>query len=686
MNTLNKILFFICFTLVVSHNFAQTENKDVTITSSGSGKTLENAKQAALRSATEQAFGAFISSKTEMFNDHVVADQMSSVSSGNIKSYEVLNESQLPDGSWGVTLKTIVSLDKLTSFVEAKGIAIEIKGGMFALNIKQQLLNEQGEIKAVSEMVGLLHEPMQISFDYVIKSSDPKSVDAESKNWEIPLVVTATTNKNIDFCANYCIKTLAALSLSSEEVASYQSLNKAVFPVVINYNGVAKTFYLRKQSSINALNTLTNNWEFYTRLFTVQSGMDESNGNGEGRIHDFSSSRNYNNEGKSINFLTTGQQAATFSWQDKRTLSQIEQMTGYKVKPRGVVSPFKHGGFVVFEENGHGLVAAITDLGNMDWNSAKTACEELILNGYSDWHLPSKEELNSVYVNLKQVGGGGFADNDYWSSTEDHYSNVWEQNFGNGSQHRYWNGRTNVRAVRTFYNEVFLKDQKEAKRKAEEAAEVKRKAQEEEEVKRKAEAAAEAKLKSEEEEAKRKAKEEEIRIMRQTDAKKEYQEALTLIASNKYDVAIQALMRAKSTYPQEEYNKALINTCELYFQQILLDSLTLVSTSDKKEKEKFNKEFGEQLKTINEYFKKEKIKIELLRLDLLLINTLNTMTVECPNLPFQVVENGSMVCIYFSNEADGEKIKQVLRHNKDSPVYERELHGKKCYVLYYINE
>ncbi len=453
MNKLKPIIASLALTCFTFGAFAQTDNKDVSITSSGSGKTLEDAKQAALRSATEQAFGAFISSKTEMFNDQVVADQMASVSSGNIKSYEVLNESQLPDGSWGVTLKTIVSVDKLTSFVEAKGIAIEIKGGMFALNIKQQLLNEQGEIKAVSEMVGLLHEPMQISFDYVIKSSDPKSLDAESKNWEIPLVVTATTNKNIDFCANYCIKTLAALSLSSEEVTSYQSLNKAVFPVTVNYNGAAKTFYLRKQTSINALSTLTSQWELYTRLFTVESGMDESNGNGEGRIHDFSS-ENYN-EGKSINFLTTGQQAATFSWQDKRTLSQIEQMTGYEVKPRGVVSQFKHGGFVVFEENGHGLVAAITDLGKMDWNSAKTACEELILNGYSDWHLPSKEELISVYVNLKQVGIGGFANNagsnGYWSSTETSSSFAWFQWFSN--DHLYESGKNSefyVRAVRAF--------------------------------------------------------------------------------------------------------------------------------------------------------------------------------------------------------------------------------------------
>jgi hypothetical protein len=126
-------------------------------------------------------------------------------------------------------------------------------------------------------------------------------------------------------------------------------------------------------------------------------------------------------------------------------------MTGYKVKPRGVVSQFKHGGFVVFEENGHGLVAAITDLGNMDWNSAKTACEELILNGYSDWHLPSKEELNSVYVNLNQIGVGGFADDVYWSSTESDSGNAWGQGFSSGRQYNDGKGnKYNVRAVRAF--------------------------------------------------------------------------------------------------------------------------------------------------------------------------------------------------------------------------------------------
>jgi hypothetical protein len=446
--------------------FAQDADKTVAITVSGSGKTQDEAKQSAFRSAIEQAFGVFISSKTEIFNDQIVADQIASVANGNIQSFSILNESQLPDGSWGITLKAIVSVSKLTSFVEAKGIAIEIKGGMFAINIKQQLLNEQGEIKAVCEMVGLLHEQMQTCFDYVIKSSDPKSLDAESKNWEIPLVVTATTNKNIDFCANYCIKTLEALSLSSEEVATYQNLNKAVFPIVINYKGVAKTFNLRKQSSRDVFNTLTSNWEFYTRLFSVESGMDESNGKGEGETYSFSKLEEYIKDFKyfryvkQINFLTTGQQAATFSWQDKRTLSQIEQITGYKVKPRGVVSQFKHGGFVVYEKNGHGLVAAITDLGEMDWNSAKTTCDELILNGYSDWHLPAKEELNALFVNLKQLGVGGFTKSKtqygyeigtWWNSTGDDGNFAWLQNFKNGNQIEGNKGsRYNVRAVRAF--------------------------------------------------------------------------------------------------------------------------------------------------------------------------------------------------------------------------------------------
>jgi hypothetical protein len=462
--------------LIFSINLsAQESSKEVKITASGSGATLEDAKQSALRSATEQAFGAFISSKTEVFNDQVVADQMSSVSSGNIKSYEVLNEDQLPDGRWGTTIQAIVSVDKLTSFVQAKGIEVEIKGGLFALNIKQQLLNEQGEIEAVYAMVGLLHEPMQTAFDYTIKSGDPKSTDAESKNWEIPLEVTATCNKNMDFCANYFIKTLRALSLTVEEVSSYQALNKKVFPLNVTYDGETEVFNLRKESSLAVIRSLISNWEFYTRLFVVKSGIDESNGNGDGTIHKIRNNsdelRNKNDyELSSVFFLKSGQVAATFSWKDERTLSQIERMTGYIVNPRGCVSFFKNGGFVVMENDGHGLIVSLQDIGCLrwtsfnhrecgyEWNNAVLACEELVLNGYSDWRLPAIEEMRAISENLDKFGVGnltkepGIIGPFYWCGAnpgagirKDSFS------FSVGSLYDNWEGEhLLVRAVRTF--------------------------------------------------------------------------------------------------------------------------------------------------------------------------------------------------------------------------------------------
>jgi hypothetical protein len=361
-----------------------------------------------LRSAIEQAFGAFISSKTEVLNDQIVADEMASISSGNIKSYEVLNQDSLPGGRWGVTLKTIVSVEKLTNFVQAKGISVEIKGGLFAMNVKQQILNEQGEIKAIAEMVGVLHEPMQMAFDYTIEVESPRSVDEESKNWEIPITVTAVCNKNMEFCASYFMKTLSALSLTASEVETYNELNKQVFPVSVLFDGIQTNYYLRKRSSLSIIESFTSNWKFYTRLFAVQSGMDEVYGLGEGYEHLFLS---YNR----IQFLTQGSIGATFNWNEKRTLNQIEQMEGYTVKPRGVISRFNHGGYVVYEKDGHGVVMAIYDIGiYYSWDAAKTACDDLELNGYSDWRLPNVDDLkfweSNILLNAISLGYMGIED------------------------------------------------------------------------------------------------------------------------------------------------------------------------------------------------------------------------------------------------------------------------------------
>ena len=82
--------------------------------------------------------------------------------------------------------------------------------------------------------------------------------------------------------------------------------------------------------------------------------------------------------------------------------------------------------------------------------TAADICANLTLGGYSDWFLPSKDELNEMYLNKDAIGG--FANNNYWSSTENDSSVAWCQYFFNGSQYFVF-GKNNyyyVRAVRAF--------------------------------------------------------------------------------------------------------------------------------------------------------------------------------------------------------------------------------------------
>jgi len=83
--------------------------------------------------------------------------------------------------------------------------------------------------------------------------------------------------------------------------------------------------------------------------------------------------------------------------------------------------------------------------------TAADICANYTDGTYSDWFLPSKDELNQMWLNLHLQGLGGFAYNYYWSSTEDGNYIAWRQSFGSGFQFNgSKSGTTNVRAVRAF--------------------------------------------------------------------------------------------------------------------------------------------------------------------------------------------------------------------------------------------
>ena len=80
---------------------------------------------------------------------------------------------------------------------------------------------------------------------------------------------------------------------------------------------------------------------------------------------------------------------------------------------------------------------------------AAKICYDLVLNGYDDWFLPSKGELNELYKNRNVIDG--FDTSAYWSSSESSDGDAWCQYFVNG--YPYYDPKLytyKVRAVRAF--------------------------------------------------------------------------------------------------------------------------------------------------------------------------------------------------------------------------------------------
>ena len=148
----------------------------------------------------------------------------------------------------------------------------------------------------------------------------------------------------------------------------------------------------------------------------------------------------------------------------------------------GIVAYILQAGDPGYDANvPHGLIAAPSDQGTAQWGCNGTVipgadgtaigtgaqnsidiingcsdvgiaarlCGDLVLGGYSDWYLPSKDELFKFYLNKAVIGG--FANSSsYWSSTEYSNTRAWVQYF-EGFQYRdYKNYGLRVRAVRAF--------------------------------------------------------------------------------------------------------------------------------------------------------------------------------------------------------------------------------------------
>jgi Protein of unknown function (DUF1566). len=81
-------------------------------------------------------------------------------------------------------------------------------------------------------------------------------------------------------------------------------------------------------------------------------------------------------------------------------------------------------------------------------NYAATLCKKLSINGFTDWFLPSRDELDLMYTNLKKAGLGGFGEGLLWSSSQEGIRN--DLALGSGGRGDFKNDRNAVRACRAF--------------------------------------------------------------------------------------------------------------------------------------------------------------------------------------------------------------------------------------------
>ena len=101
----------------------------------------------------------------------------------------------------------------------------------------------------------------------------------------------------------------------------------------------------------------------------------------------------------------------------------------------------------------HGKVCAKADQSvAANWNTAIYICNNLILDSYNDWYLPSKDELDKMYNNLYKKNLGDLKKSCYWSSSETDYNSAWYQCLiSNGYQTSNLKSCfQNVRAIRAF--------------------------------------------------------------------------------------------------------------------------------------------------------------------------------------------------------------------------------------------
>ena len=196
---------------------------EVTLNASGSATTQDAAVKNALRNAIEQAYGAFISTNTQILNNKLVKDEIVSLSQGVVKSYNIESSAYIKESNrYFVTVKAVVSMNTMASFVNSKtNSSVKVSMGVFDANIKLAELNKKAEKKIIDNLVDFVATIPHL-FSYELELEEP-FVSREYKDvYELRGYVKIMKNENTQQVLELIQKTFKSLSLTEKEREDYQ--------------------------------------------------------------------------------------------------------------------------------------------------------------------------------------------------------------------------------------------------------------------------------------------------------------------------------------------------------------------------------------------------------------------------------------------------------------------------------
>ena len=292
---MRKSIFVFYSIFLFQFCFVFSQQEVVKLTTNGYGQNENEAVTDALKMAVENSFGVYISTETQIINDELIKDEITSLGKGSILSYNITDQKKLGESNYIVTVDSEVSIVNLKTFAASKGVEVDFEGALFASNLKLQELNEQNEIKLVQSFIKELSREFRKSVEFTIKYDEPKfkSIDEMYDGWErnsgeryvIKMQVDAEVNensKNIEEMLDYFSK---SITMDIGEVENYIKLEKPVYPIYLalsedrahsKKNRNHTYFFLRTQEAyLYFMYNLFTMPGFYYSNFLLEDGLSE---------------------------------------------------------------------------------------------------------------------------------------------------------------------------------------------------------------------------------------------------------------------------------------------------------------------------------------------------------------------------------------------------------------------------